>query len=84
MTKAAEQGHVNTQYMLGSFHLFDWGEVKKNYKKGVAWLTIASESGHSGAAEMLETAKEIKFREDFGDELGNIRSILRSLKGKKK
>jgi hypothetical protein len=51
-TKAAEQGHVDAQYMVGTFHQtgfstpFDEEEARK-------WFQRAASKGHSGARERL-------------------------------
>ncbi len=45
-TKAAEQGHVNAQYSLGSLYLDgDGQEVPKDFKQAVYWYTKAAEQG---------------------------------------
>ena len=47
-TKAAQQGHVNAQYRLGTVYRFGYGEevVQMNFKKAVYWITKAAEQGH--------------------------------------
>ena len=51
-TKAAEQGHVNAQFMVGTFHQlgfntsYDEAEARK-------WFERAAAKGHSGAKEWL-------------------------------
>ena len=53
-TKAAEQGHVQAQYELGSEYLFSGDdEVPQDYKQSVYWYTKAAEQGHILAQNKL-------------------------------
>jgi len=53
-TKAAEQGHVNAQYNLGSLYLDgDGQEVPKDFKQAFYWLTKAAEQGCANAQYSL-------------------------------
>jgi len=67
-TKAAEQGHVNAQYSLGSLYLDgDGQEVPKDFKQAVYWYTKAAEQGHYFAKEhrdkILETMSQSQIEE---------------------
>src|SRR5690606_29127316 len=46
--KAAENGHVNAMYDLGS--LYDSGQgVQQNYTEAVKWTKMSADKGHVGA-----------------------------------
>ena len=46
-TKAAEQGHVNSQYSLGQMYSESYSkEVPHDYKQAVFWYTKAAEQGY--------------------------------------
>ena len=63
-TKAAEQGHVNAQYSLGSLYRYSYdAEVPRDYKQAVYWLTKAAEQGHADAQYGLG------YMYDYGDEI---------------
>jgi TPR repeat protein len=62
--KAAEQGHVNAQYSLGSLYRYSYDkEVPRDYKQAVYWLTKAAEQGHADAQYGLG------YMNDYGDEI---------------
>jgi TPR repeat protein len=47
-TKAAQQGHVEAQYRLGTIYRYGYGDevLLLDFKKAVYWITKASEQGH--------------------------------------
>jgi TPR repeat protein len=47
-TRAAEQGHVTAQIILGGMYKYGWG-VPKNATEAVKWDTKAAEQGDAGA-----------------------------------
>ena len=62
--KAAEQGHVQAQYDLGSLYQFDGsGEVPQDMKQAVYWLTKAAEQGFVHAqyslGQMYQSGHEV-------------------------
>ena len=61
-TKAAEQGHVNAQYKLGSLYLEGHGEeAQQDSKQAVYWLTKAAEQGY------VQAQYRLGYIYDFGD-----------------
>lgn len=49
-TKAAEQGHAESQYHVGSLYYFSGNEqIPQDYKKAVFWTTRAAKQGHGKA-----------------------------------
>ena len=59
-TKAAEQGHVQAQYELGSLYLFSGDDnVPQDYKQSVKWYTKAAEQGHILAQNKLGHMYEV-------------------------
>ena len=58
--KAAEKGHRDAQFELGS--CYEEGQsrgVKKNYKEAAKWYRKAADQGHEGAKECL---KKFRFK----------------------
>lgn len=54
--KAAKQGHVDSQIMLGSIYYEGVGSTKfKNFIASEKWFKMAAESGHNGAQASLAT-----------------------------
>lgn len=51
--KAAEQGHADTQYMLGVMYQNGYG-VKQDYAEARKWFNKAAEQGHETAQTMLK------------------------------
>ena len=55
--KAAQQGHAEAQYELGSIHSQGWGEdswgVPQNYAEAVKWYRKAAEQGDAEAQTNL-------------------------------
>jgi hypothetical protein len=49
-TKAAEQNHLEAQYILGMLYL----SKLQDFEKAIHWLSRASLFGHTGATEELE------------------------------
>ena len=55
--KGAEQGHSNSQYMLG--YCYDKGKgVTQDHSEAVKWYRMAAEQGNSHAKKMLEKHSE--------------------------
>ncbi len=50
--KAAEQGHIEAQYMLGLLYLLGKGVPESRYE-ATKWLRKAAEQGHSDARDLL-------------------------------
>ena len=63
-TKAAQQGHVEAQYRLGTVYRFGYGEevVQTDFKKAVYWITKASEQGH------IEAQYNLGLMYEYGEE----------------
>ena len=47
-TRAAQQGHLEAQFMVGTFHLLGLG-TPFNEAEGIKWLKLAGHQGHQGA-----------------------------------
>ncbi len=47
-TRAAARGHIEAQFMVGTFHLLGLG-TPFNEAEGIKWLKLAGCSGHQGA-----------------------------------
>ena len=64
--KAAEQGHADSQNMVGRYLEEGWANVTKNEKEAVEWYLKAAEQGHEKAKKVVAN---IKKREEFFDNL---------------
>ena len=53
--KAAEQGHRESQYQLGSFYYLGATLVEADTEKAINWLQKAAEQGHTEAQYVLGT-----------------------------
>ena len=51
-TRAAEQGHTEAQFMVGTFHQLGLG-TPFNEPEALKWLKLAGSKGHQGAHRWL-------------------------------
>ena len=51
-TRAAEQGHIEAQFMVGAFHQLGLG-TPFSEPKALKWLKLAASRGHQGAHRWL-------------------------------
>ena len=51
-TRAAEQGHAEAQFMVGTFHQLGLG-TPFNEPEALRWLKLAASRGHQGAHRWL-------------------------------
>ncbi len=51
-TRAADQGHIESQFMVGTFHLLGLG-TPFNEAEGMKWLKLAGCRGHQGAHRLF-------------------------------
>jgi TPR repeat protein len=62
--KAAEQGHANAQYSLGSMYRYSYDtECPRDYEQSVYWYTKAAEQGHADAQYSLG------YMYDYGEDI---------------
>ena len=54
-TRAAEQSHIEAQFMVGTFHLLGLG-TPFNETEGMKWLKLAGSQGHQGAHRWFTAA----------------------------
>jgi TPR repeat protein len=53
--KAAEQGHIESQYKLGRYYVTGTG-VKRSYRKAMEWFLLAAEQGDVSSQRLLAAA----------------------------
>ena len=53
LRKAAEQGHIEAQFILGSM-LDEYGLIAKSKNEAEHWIRVAASAGHHDASAMLE------------------------------
>jgi hypothetical protein len=53
--KAAEQGHIESQYKLGRYYVTGTG-VKRNNRKAMEWFLLAAEQGDARSQRLLAAA----------------------------
>lgn len=53
-TRAAEQGHIEAQFMVGTFHQLGLG-TPFNEPEALKWLKLAASKGHQGAHRWLSS-----------------------------
>jgi len=58
-TKAAKQGHADSQFFLGQMY-YEGKGVSENYNEAVKWFTKAAEQGHKDSQASLLEMKNIK------------------------
>jgi hypothetical protein len=63
--EAAEQGDAQAQYNLGVIYGKGQG-VEIDYVEAGMWLTLAGESGHEGAAALVETLRPLLSDDQLG------------------
>ena len=57
--KAAEQGHMYSQFQLGYFYEFGKG-AEKDYKKAIQWYQKAASQGHEPSRQRMEWVMDLE------------------------
>ena len=76
MKKAADQGHVNAQFVLGKLYA-DGRGVQKSLSKSLAWFVRAADQQHAAAQSKLQTMKVTELHlSAFRGSLDSVKALL--------